>query len=328
MSKDYVADNAGSGFASFDDDPNDLESLLATAALGEEEDDQETASFFDAEVTEVAKPKAVYTSQTKGIVEKQTTDFDLLYNTVESAASTPVDNYSAPFVEAEAETETEDYYSTVPEIITPVEPHKEQVAYEAPRAQPRSWEKDPNPSFSAPVTTLQSQQQNSYSQASYPTPSAPKASTRIHIPTEADEIALAGKMIRIVDAYRKLNEDVKTVASQFITSGAEIVEDEATLVVKVLNVDPMLPITMRSFREAKALDPVERVFYIISLEDDVLHSLGRLVSVFIENTLDESDTKINYARKLVREIDQLENRAVNYVESTESILAAANGESD
>jgi hypothetical protein len=154
------------------------------------------------------------------------------------------------------------------------------------------------------------------------------ASRHINIPTEADEIATAGKVIRIIDAYRQLTPEVRSVASQFITGGSEVIEDEATLVVKVINADPMLSVTMRSLREAKAHEAVERVFYVISLEDDVLHNLGGLVSLFNGTTLDESANKISYARALVREIEKLEPRAVNYVESTESILAAVTEESN
>lgn len=315
MSKDYVADNAGTGFASFDDDgPSDLDSLLAGAALGEEEDDQETASFFtDSEpepVKTVAPPVAAptRTRQTKATVK--------------------------PVKEELVINDDDEEYDDLPVA--------EPVAYtEFSRGQ-RSWETDPNPTFSAPpiISTPAPVQapvpepepaptrvKHSFSDA----PAAarpPVAARRTYATNEADEVEMAGKIIRILDAYRKLSSDVQTIASQFITNGSEVIEDEATLVVKVINVDQVLAVTMKALREAKALDPVERVFFVISLEDDVLHSLGGLVAVFTSGALDGSLDKIAYARNLVREIEKLDARAVNYIESTESILSAANGESN
>lgn len=309
MSKDYVADNAGTGFASFEDDgPSDLDSLLAGAALGEEPDDQDTASYFDD-----SEPS--YTSQSESFANTSSS-FQNSYAREEPAHAAPV--IPAPALQIDDDEEYDDLPADEP--VAPIE-----------QLRPRSWETDPNPSFTAPAPVA--------APVYVPTPVAPAVrhsaaseysqptSRRISIPSESEEIALAGKVIRILDAYRKLSSEVQSVASQFITSGSEVIEDEATLVVKVINADPMLSVTMRSLREAKALDPVERVFHVISLEDDVLHSLGGLVSVFNGTALDESLNKINYARALVREIDKLEPRAVNYVESTESILAAADEES-
>lgn len=310
MSKDYVADNAGTGFASFEDDgPSDLDSLLAGAALGEEPDDQDTAAYF-ADSDQVA-----YTSQSEGL-SNASSSFQNSYTREEPAHAAPV----APISSLQIDDDEE--YDDLPaeEPIAPVE-HR----------APRSWEIDPNPAFTAPapepvpapVATPAPAVRHSAS-VEYPQPTG----RRISIPSESEEIALAGKVIRILDAYRKLSSEVQSVASQFITSGSEVIEDEATLVVKVINADPMLSVTMRSLREAKAHEAVERVFYVISLDDDVLHSLGGLTSVFNGTTLDPNQNRISYARALVREIEKLEPRAVNYVESTESILAAADEESN
>lgn len=314
MSKDYVADNAGTGFASFEDDgPSDLDSLLAGAALGEEPDDQDTSSYFD-------DSEPAYTSQSESLANNSSS-FQNSYARDEPAHAAPV--VSAPVIKIDDDEEYDDLPADEP--VSVVE-----------QSRPRSWEIDPNPTFTAPAPTptpapahvaIPSPVAREVNYSTTPEYSPRAASRRISIPSESEEIALAGKVIRILDAYRKLSSEVQSVASQFITSGSEVIEDEATLVVKVINADPMLSVTMRSLREAKALDPVERVFHVISLEDDVLHSLGGLVSVFNGTALDESLNKINYARALVREIDKLEPRAVNYVESTESILAAADEES-
>lgn len=310
MSKEYVADNAGTGFASFDDDgPSDLDSLLAGAALGEEPDDQDTSSYF------TDSDPVAYTSQSEGLV-KTSPSFQNSYSIEEPVQVNPV---PTPALQIDDDEEYDDLPAEEP--VAPIE-----------QRAPRSWEIDPNPSFTTPAPVV--------APVVAPTPTPPPvkhsagseysqpSSRRISIPSESEEIALAGKVIRILDAYRKLSPEVQSVASQFITSGSEVIEDEATLVVKVINSDPMLSITMRSLREAKDLDPVERVFFVISLEDEVLHSLGGLTSVFNGTTLDPNQNRISYSRALVHEIEKLEGRAVNYVESTESILAAADKESN
>lgn len=315
MSKDYVADNAGTGFASFDDDgPSDLDSLLAGAALGEEPDDQDTAAYFtDSDVV-------AYTSQSEGLSNTSSS----LQNSYSREETAP-----APTPASAIQIDDDEEYDDLPQDA-PQEPVTEY-------RQRGSWESDPNPTFATPapvkaeVPVYTAPAPTPFASISSPAP-APEysshSSRHINIQTEANEIATAGKVIRIIDAYRKLNAEVRSVASQFITGGSEVIEDEATLVVKVINADPMLSVTMRSLREAKALDPVERVFYVISLEDDVMHNLGGLVSLFNGTTMDESQNRITYARGLVHEIDKLEARAVNYVESTESILAAAAEESN
>lgn len=313
MAKDYVEDNEGQGFASFDDDgPNDLESLLAGATSSEEQDDEDTSSFFTNEALQSESVRSVYTPPSESPVVETSPSYSTSYE------ETP-DRY---------QDELPDDPEPIDEVEPYVEPYVAPVVEEAPKPYGRrSWEKDPNPSFggsdfsapapSAPVAVQQ------------PTPATQARNTgRIHIPSENDQISIAKKTIRIVDAYRALNDEVRMVASQFITSSDEIITDEATLVVKVLNADPMLGTVMKALREAKNLDPVERVFYVIDLRDDVLHSLGDLVKAFTDVEFDTSASKINYARNLVREIDQLESHAVNYVESTESILAAAGEESN
>lgn len=311
MAKNYVEDNEGQGFASFDDDgPTDLESLLAGATSSEESDEEDTSSYFGNEMLSSDDDDSAsynYPKESTPVPEPVAPSYTPKYED-------PVPSYlSAPKYEAPVSTPT-------PAVVAPP------VVESQPEPQEtRSWESVPTPTPSYPTPA---------SIYSTPAPAVPapvaapttRASNRIHLPSESDQIALANKTIRIADAYRALTNEVRTVASQFITSSDEVITDEATLVVKVLNADPMLGTVMKALREAKGLDPVERVFFVIDLRDDVLHSLGGLVSAFTDATFDVNDSKINYARNLVREIDQLESQAVNYVEATESILAAADEE--
>jgi hypothetical protein len=319
VSQDYVADNAGQGFDFDDDDDSDIESLLLAASKGEDQEDgeEDTSVYFGSSNNDE------YSSSKKPAVKPSPPPVREEPKAQGRRAEEKVKE-EISYVETESTKDLTDEVDQdeVKVYVTTQTPVKEQEYVR----QPRSWEIDPNPTYSTP-TPKEVVSPVSIAPTPTPTPSIVSSkSSKIHIPTESDQIALAGKIIRIIDAYRKLSQDVRSVATQFLTPDNEVLEDEAKIVVAVLNVDPMLTLTMRSLCEAKAQDPVERVFYIMGLDDHILHRLGNLVSVFSGTTLNESDTKLNYARLLVRDVEQLESAAINYVESTESILAAAEEE--
>lgn len=142
---------------------------------------------------------------------------------------------------------------------------------------------------------------------------------RIKIPTEADDLAQVALVIRIVDAYRELTAEEKSVSSQFITGGEEVT-DESTYVVKVLNVDPMLSLTMETLISAKNQDPVERAFFVIDLSDKLFYSLGQLVSVFSDEDFSKREARSQYARRLVKCIEALDAKSMGFVEATQSVL--------
>lgn len=153
-----------------------------------------------------------------------------------------------------------------------------------------------------------------------PTPVSQKPA--LHIPTMEDDTEHVERIIRVLDATRKLNREERSVASQFITGGEES-PTEAALVINAINVDPMLKATMESLREAKEQEAVDRAFYIMDLSDSLLYSLGSLVSVFTNSEADRHGSRSDYARALVRSIEVLDPKAMGFVTATEGILRAA-----
>lgn len=147
---------------------------------------------------------------------------------------------------------------------------------------------------------------------------------RVIMPNIEDSINNVNQIINILDAYRKLTDNEKNVAGQFITGG-EVVSSESEFIVKVINVDRMLPITMKALGEAKHRDPVERAFYVIELDNDILYNLGSLVSVFMPEGQEPkpSNSNTQYAREVVRCIDALSSEDMRYIEATELVLRAS-----
>lgn len=190
------------------------------------------------------------------------------------------------------------------------EPRKEEPVYQEPlREEPVCQE--PQREESAYQTTRAERQEE-------PQKSRPK----IHIPSIEDQIIQARRILNISDTYRKLSPEERSIAGQFISGGDEI-EEEFTFIVRAINADPMLARTMIAATEAKSLTPVERAFYVIDLDNDLLESLGSLLVVFTEDEFPPLRERTKYARVLVKIIDELDQKAMSYIKATVSVLKAA-----
>lgn len=153
---------------------------------------------------------------------------------------------------------------------------------------------------------------------------------RINIPSESDQIQDVQRIVEILDVYRSLKPgEMKDQVYSLITMDNEPPESEAQVVVKALRAQPLLFETIRALREAKNTDPVERVFYVLELPEDVFYNLGIMAIVFTDqDPINEQQTKTNYARQLVQIIESLEGHVMSVVENTESVLRAAVGHDD
>lgn len=145
---------------------------------------------------------------------------------------------------------------------------------------------------------------------------------RVHIPSAKDELAKVSQVVRILNAYRDLNGEEQSAVSQFVTNG-DIIEDEPAFIVAVLNADPMLARAMSALKEAKDLEAVDRAFYVIELAENLIYYLGNLVAVFTEEELDRKQSRSLYTKSLVRSVEKLDAKSMNYVQATASVLEAA-----
>jgi len=160
-------------------------------------------------------------------------------------------------------------------------------------------------------------------------PSSSASSTKpgIHFKRESDQIADADRVIRVLDAYRALTASEKSVAAQFVLNSTDVdTSNEPEIVVKVINSDAMLGITMRNIREmASEKDRVERVFMVLRLPDDQLDSLGEIIQSVSDSKFETTlrSDRIGFAKEVEAAIDSLENDIVSYISATEGVLAAA-----
>lgn len=160
-------------------------------------------------------------------------------------------------------------------------------------------------------------------------PSSSASSTKpgIHFKRESDQIADADRVIRVLDAYRALTASEKSVAAQFVLNSTDVdTSNEPEIVVKVINSDAMLGITMKNIREmASEKDRVERVFTVLRLPDDQLDSLGDIIQSVSDSKFETTlrSDRIGFAKEVEAAIDSLENDIVSYISATEGVLAAA-----
>lgn len=134
------------------------------------------------------------------------------------------------------------------------------------------------------------------------------------------------KVIKVIDAYRKLNDEEQTVARHFIAGSDTNKEDEALVVFKALETDPVKTRTFTILKKAKSYDQVERAFFLMGLDENSLSNLKNLVGSFNDDKSLNTDDKIELSRNLVKNIDTLDSSIIRYVEATESVLAVALGE--
>ena len=160
-----------------------------------------------------------------------------------------------------------------------------------------------------------------------PSSSGSSAKPGIHFKRESDQIADADRVIRVLDAYRALTASEKSVAAQFVLNSTDVdTSNEPEIVVKVINSDAMLGITMQNIREmASEKDRVERVFMVLRLPDDQLDSLGEIVQSVSDSKFETTlrSDRIGFAKDVEAAIDSLENDIVSYISATEGVLAAA-----
>lgn len=303
MSQDFGIDNAGQGFDFDDGDETDLDTLLDISNQGaEEEDDDDSVLFFNNEKAKEETRKSSKEPQSK-FEEEESEEEDLEIYIDESPSESKTEEV---ITETYSEPETE-------EIVTPdsyetSSYQQEAETVEEPEIVPEFREEAPAP----PQEPVERYEQ------------APNI-RRVTIKSEAEEVGEISKIIKVLDTYRKLNSDIKNVVAQFVD--CEDMNDESTLVVKVLRADPMLSQTMAALRDsASQNDRVERVFYILRLGEKLLYNLGSLVETLQEENIKNKEDKIEYSKNVEEAINNLDKKIIDYVSATQSVLSAAEDE--
>lgn len=302
MSQDFGIDNAGQGFDFDDGDETDLDTLLDISNQGAEtEDDDDSVLFFNNEKPKEEAIKSRKEPQNKFEEEESEEDLE---NYIDES---PLESKTEEVVtETYSEPETEEIVA--PDSYETNSYQQEAETVEEPEIVPEFREENPAPPQEPAAR---------YEQA----PSI----RRVTIKSEAEEIGEISKIIKVLDTYRELNSDIKNVVAQFVD--CEDMNDESTLVVKVLRADPMLSQTMAALRDsASQNDRVERVFYILRLGEKLLYNLGSLVETLQEENIKNKEDKIEYSKNVEEAINNLDKKIIDYVSATQSVLSAAEDE--
>lgn len=243
-------------------------------------------------------------------------------------AETPVQVYSANNAYTQ-EQNVEEVSEPIAEAPQRVYANSENVEKEETVSEPQRYGVDTRYSANEPVQTrYESSASTANTYASANQAPAPTTGRRINLPSEREEIAHVNKVINILNVYRKLSN--KNAVAQLVYNQAEVDEtDEATLVVKVLRAEPIQSETMTVLREAALQkDRVERVFYILRLEPHLLEYLGVFLTTIVGAEFTNTRDQISFAKEIEQVIESLENGIVQIVADAQSVLSAAQEETD
>lgn len=309
MSQDFGIDNEGQGF-DFDDDETDLEALLDKASKGaEDEGDDDSVLFFNNDQSKTEQRKEEPTQQEEYSNDDESFVFDNNSDN-EQVDELVVENYATNNDTTVAEPEVDN------SSITSPEPVKAEPEFVAP------VQREPEPVYEQPTQQEQVAQAPPVQQENTNVAQFNPSKRPIVVKTEAEEIKDATKVINILDTYRDLPPESRSAVSQFVDN--DDYTDEPSLVVKVLRADPILSQTMTALKDSAAeTDRVERVFYILKLDTNLLYNLGSLVSTLVESEVEGRNDKIEYSKNIEATINTLDKKIIDYVAATKEVLAAA-----
>lgn len=125
--------------------------------------------------------------------------------------------------------------------------------------------------------------------------------------------------IKVLDAYRSLEDDEAEFASKFIGLGSDAVEAE--IVSAVLNADALLFDVFESIKEANTYDATEIAFYIVSLKRSVMKGISFVAAQYLgTEPADGHLERVPYARAIVTQLKQLDGTALRLVDAAHNLI--------
>lgn len=127
------------------------------------------------------------------------------------------------------------------------------------------------------------------------------------------------EVVKILDAYRSLEDDEREFAGRFM--GLDVDTPESSVVSAVLNADELLFEVFPALLEAKEQDDTEMAFYVVSRRRDVLEGMSFVAAQYLdEDPADNKAEKVSYAREIVTQIKQLDERALRLIRAANSLV--------
>lgn len=326
MSNDFNLDNAGTGF-SMDDDV-DIDVMLSQASQGE--DERENGSEHDTPGNPGGS--AISLDDLRDSGDAREPDHHISTPTMERQPTPVAHPEPTPTPEPEPEPERwveEPQQERFGSTMLPPEEEEETEARHVPEPEPEPEPEpkpvappQPEPTFIEPEPERSPEPGPSFREETQRREEATAPTrNRIRVPSGAEELQRIRLIVGILDACRALNATDRDIVGKFLAQDEEAELSEDELVFQVLTSHPSVRTGIRQIKEAKALIAVERAFYVIELGDTDLYNMGNLISIFSEEEPDRNSTRTQYARQLVKCVDQLDAVRMQYVEAIQSVLA-------
>lgn len=125
-------------------------------------------------------------------------------------------------------------------------------------------------------------------------------------------------IVHVLDVYRDLDSDIQKTVQAFFSE-----EDENRIVTRVLNETNKTREALMAVVSAQKATQVERAFFLVSLNDELLENMGKLMSQYMkaELNIDEVTTKkIDYCRSLEKVINSMSEEQRSHLTSLQSLL--------
>lgn len=133
--------------------------------------------------------------------------------------------------------------------------------------------------------------------------------------------SVVSRILAISEAYNSLTSDEQNTVQQFINSGV-FLDNIPQFIVNVLNVDPIVAESITTLKDLHEADVVDRTFMIIEMPDDLLNQIAIYVSVFTGAEVDHGNTRNEFSKNLVKQVDKLNYESIDHLRATESIISA------
>lgn len=129
------------------------------------------------------------------------------------------------------------------------------------------------------------------------------------------------RIIKILDTYESFTDDEKHSMLLLLYSGSIKIEARDKVVQKILSITESEKLTIKTLKELKQLDSVERAFSLMGLDNKLLADVSELVYYISDNEMPKGLSKIDLSREVVKYVEKLKPDIVGYIDKAEEIVS-------
>ena len=125
-------------------------------------------------------------------------------------------------------------------------------------------------------------------------------------------------VLKVADLYRSYEKENQEAVKTFLSEA-----NESNLILRVLNEPTKTRKALVALVKAQAAEQVERAFFLVALDDDLLRDMGEIMINYEKATLDLSkisSSRIEYCRELEHSINSLTDEKRVKIEAIEKLF--------